>query len=74
MVARSAHQIGNRKSATSPSTSADTRSRAIIEAMRTDEIAHGERALAAGGAALPTPLRTLMRCAAGVMTSTAYWV
>jgi ubiquinone biosynthesis monooxygenase Coq7 len=53
---------------------ADTRSRAIVEAMRSDEIAHGERALAGGGAALPTPVRTLMRYASGVMTGTAYWV
>jgi ubiquinone biosynthesis monooxygenase Coq7 len=52
----------------------DTRSRAIVEAMRSDEIAHGERALAAGGAALPAPVRALMRYASGVMTGTAYWV
>jgi ubiquinone biosynthesis monooxygenase Coq7 len=53
---------------------ADTRSRAIVEAMRSDEVAHGARALAAGGAALPAPLCTLMRYASGVMTGTAYWV
>jgi ubiquinone biosynthesis monooxygenase Coq7 len=53
---------------------ADARSRAIVEAMRCDEVAHGERALAAGGAALPAPVRTLMRYASGVMTRTAYWV
>jgi 3-demethoxyubiquinol 3-hydroxylase len=52
----------------------DTRSRAIIEAMRSDEIAHGERALAAGGAVLPAPVRRLMRYASGVMTGAAYWV
>ena len=52
----------------------DTRSRAIIEAMRSDEVAHGARALAAGGAALPAPLCTLMRYASGVMTGTAYWI
>jgi ubiquinone biosynthesis monooxygenase Coq7 len=53
---------------------ADTRSRAIVEAMRSDEIAHGQRALAAGGAALPRPVRTLMHYASGVMTGTAYWL
>ncbi len=53
---------------------ADMRSRAIVAAMQADEAAHGERALAAGGACLPTPLRTLMRYASGVMTGTAYWV
>jgi ubiquinone biosynthesis monooxygenase Coq7 len=53
---------------------ADTRSRAILAAMRADEVAHGERAVAAGGAALPAPVRTLMRYASGVMTGTAYWV
>jgi ubiquinone biosynthesis monooxygenase Coq7 len=42
--------------------------------MRADEVAHGERAVAAGGAALPAPVRTLMRYASGVMTGTAYWV
>jgi ubiquinone biosynthesis monooxygenase Coq7 len=52
----------------------DTRSRAIVEAMRSDEIAHGERALAAGGEPLPAPVRTLMRYASGVMTGTAYWI
>jgi ubiquinone biosynthesis monooxygenase Coq7 len=53
---------------------ADARSRAIVEAMRVDEVAHGERAIAAGGAELPAPVRTLMRYASGVMTGTAYWV
>jgi ubiquinone biosynthesis monooxygenase Coq7 len=52
----------------------DTRSRAIVAAMQSDEVAHGERALAAGGEELPTPVRTLMRYASGVMTGTAYWV
>src|ERR1700733_9615674 len=52
----------------------DTRSRAIVEAMQSDEVAHGERALAAGGAELPTPIRSLMHYASRVMTGTAYWV
>lgn len=52
----------------------DTRSRAIVAAMRTDEVAHGALALAAGGASLPAPVRTLMRYVSGVMTGTAYWI
>jgi 3-demethoxyubiquinol 3-hydroxylase len=52
----------------------DARSRAIVAAMRSDEVAHGERALAAGAAVLPEPVRRLMRYASGVMTGTAYWV
>jgi ubiquinone biosynthesis monooxygenase Coq7 len=52
----------------------DTRSRAIVEAMRTDEVAHGAQALAAGGGPLPAPVRTLMRTVSGFMTGTAYWV
>jgi ubiquinone biosynthesis monooxygenase Coq7 len=52
----------------------DMRSRAIVEAMRTDEVAHGAAALAAGGTTLPAPVRTLMRTVSGIMTRTAYWV
>jgi ubiquinone biosynthesis monooxygenase Coq7 len=52
----------------------DSRSRAILEAMRADEIAHGAAAQAAGGAELPAPVRALMRHTARVMTGTAYWV
>lgn len=52
----------------------DHRSRAILEAMRTEEIAHGARAAAAGGERLPAPVRVLMRQTARVMTGTAYWV
>ena len=53
---------------------ADLRSRAILEAMRSDEAAHGATARAAGGAELPTPVRALMRMSARCMTSAAYWV
>jgi ubiquinone biosynthesis monooxygenase Coq7 len=52
----------------------DARSRAILQTMRTDEIAHGMSAKAAGGAELPSPVRSLMRSTARVMTSTAYWI
>src|SRR5205807_500617 len=53
---------------------ADTRSRAILEAMRGEEIAHGAAAAAAGGTQLPAPVRALMRYTARVMTGAAYWV
>ncbi len=52
----------------------DTRSRAILEAMRAEEIAHGASATRAGGMPLPQPVRTLMRRTAAVMTGTAYWI
>ena len=53
---------------------ADTRSRAILQAMRAEEIAHGASAAAAGGTPLPAPVRALMRHTARVMTGTAYWI
>jgi ubiquinone biosynthesis monooxygenase Coq7 len=52
----------------------DARSRAILEAMRAEEIEHGARASAAGGAPLPAAVRSVMRGTARVMTGTAYWV
>jgi ubiquinone biosynthesis monooxygenase Coq7 len=53
---------------------ADLRSRAILQTMRADEIAHGTNARAAGAVELPSPIPTLMRHTARVMTSTAYWI
>jgi ubiquinone biosynthesis monooxygenase Coq7 len=53
---------------------ADRRSRALLEQMQHDEIAHGEKAAAMGGTRLPFPLRIAMRMTARVMTRTAYWV
>ncbi len=50
---------------------ADQRSRAIVEAMKDDERRHADAAGAAGGTALPLPVRWLMRGAAKVMTTTA---
>lgn len=50
----------------------DGASRAILEQMRTDEIAHGEMARQAGGIELPAPVRGAMRLMAKVMTTTAY--
>jgi ubiquinone biosynthesis monooxygenase Coq7 len=52
----------------------DARSRAIIRQMREEEETHGANAHAAGAAALPGPVRGLMRVTAKVMTRTAYWV
>jgi 3-demethoxyubiquinol 3-hydroxylase len=52
----------------------DTRSRAILETMRAEEMVHGATAAAAGGERLPAPVRALMRQTARVMTGTAYWV
>jgi 3-demethoxyubiquinol 3-hydroxylase len=54
--------------------SGDARSRAILNVMRTDEIAHGVAAKAAGASELPAPVRVLMRHAARVMTTAAYWI
>lgn len=52
----------------------DLRSRAIVDQMRRDEIEHAESAVAAGGIDLPKPVRHLMRAAAKVMTTTAYYI
>jgi 3-demethoxyubiquinol 3-hydroxylase len=52
----------------------DARSRAILQAMRAEEIAHGASAAAAGGVPLPAPVRALMRRTARVMTGTAFWI
>lgn len=50
----------------------DTRSRAIVEAMRDDERQHAERAAAAGAAPMPWAVKQAMRLAAKVMTLTAH--
>jgi ubiquinone biosynthesis monooxygenase Coq7 len=52
----------------------DARSRAIIEQMQADEVAHGQAAIAAGGEPLPDPVPRLMRLTARFMTGTAYWI
>lgn len=52
----------------------DLASRAIVAQMRDDEVAHADAALRAGGAALPAPVRGLMRLAAKVMTGTAHYI
>jgi ubiquinone biosynthesis monooxygenase Coq7 len=52
----------------------DQRSRQIVEQMKADEAAHAQAARSAGASELPGPLPTLMRYAARVMTSSAYWL
>ena len=50
----------------------DTASRAIVDQMKADEVAHANAALASGARILPTPVKRLMRAAAKVMTTVAY--
>lgn len=52
----------------------DQRTRAILEQMKADEIEHGNKAMAHGGAQLPEPLRKAMTLTSRVMTKTVYWV
>ena len=52
----------------------DHESRAMVQAMREDEIAHGERARLAGATEISPVVRAAMRGAARMMTSTAYWI
>ena len=53
---------------------ADSTSRAVVDAMRSDEIAHAGAARAAGAVELPGFVAGLMRGTAKVMTGTAYWI
>lgn len=53
---------------------ADQRSRAILNAMRFDEMGHARTAMNLGARDLPEPVRSAMRLASGVMTRAAYWV
>jgi len=52
----------------------DSISRAIVEQMKADEIGHAQTAMTQGGVQLPGPARWAMKLAAGVMTSTAYYI
>jgi ubiquinone biosynthesis monooxygenase Coq7 len=52
----------------------DLRSQAIIDQMKTDEIAHAQTALSLGATELPPVAKGAMKMAAKVMTKTAYWV
>lgn len=50
----------------------DVRSRAIVDQMRIDEIAHGAAAQSLGAVDAPAPVRLVMQAMAKVMTATAY--
>ncbi len=50
----------------------DRRSRAILEAMRADELRHADNAAKAGAADLPAPVKTAMTLVSKIMTATAY--
>ena len=52
----------------------DSASRAVVAQMKDDEARHADEALQAGAAALPAPLKWLMRAAARVMTGTAHHI
>jgi 3-demethoxyubiquinol 3-hydroxylase len=53
---------------------ADRRSRAIVEQMQQDEVAHGAKAETLGAAALPGWLKTGMRLTSRLMTGGSYWL
>ena len=52
----------------------DSRSRAIIEEMKSDEHHHGESARNLGGASLPAPIKSTMQLVSKLMTTGAYWI
>ena len=53
---------------------ADVESRAVVERMKDDEVAHAQAAQKLGATTLPSPVRWAMRTAAKAMTTTARWV
>jgi ubiquinone biosynthesis monooxygenase Coq7 len=52
----------------------DFESRVILEQMREDELQHATSAMAAGGAELPMPVKSLMGVMSKVMTSSVYYI
>ena len=52
----------------------DTGSRAILEAMREDEIRHGQAGAQLGANALPSPAKAAMSLFSAVMTRSTYWI
>jgi len=52
----------------------DSRSRAIIDQMKADEVKHAQTAIALGASELPPLAKGAMQVAAKLMTGTAYWV
>jgi ubiquinone biosynthesis monooxygenase Coq7 len=53
---------------------ADQRSRAIVEQMTHDEVAHGSKAASLGADELPFLLRSAMRLTSRIMTRSSYWM
>jgi ubiquinone biosynthesis monooxygenase Coq7 len=53
---------------------ADSRSRAVLEQMKHDEIEHGAQAASLGAKALPIPLARAMHWSSRVMTRGSYWL
>ncbi len=52
----------------------DFESRAIVAQMKTDEARHAQEADDSGAAALPAPVKSLMRVSAKVMTTAAHYI
>jgi ubiquinone biosynthesis monooxygenase Coq7 len=52
----------------------DEKSRAIVDQMRLDEVAHGAAAQALGAVEMPAPVQAAMRAVAKVMTTSAYYI
>jgi 3-demethoxyubiquinol 3-hydroxylase len=52
----------------------DSKSRRILEAMREDEIHHGQTGMEHGAAKLPAPVQAAMKAVSNLMTRSAYWV
>ena len=52
----------------------DLRSRKIIEAMKTDEAAHGAKATQIGGKPLPRMIRSAMKLTSRLMTRGSFWL
>jgi ubiquinone biosynthesis monooxygenase Coq7 len=53
---------------------ADHRSRAIVNQMTLDEVAHGAKAISLGANELPFPFKWAMRLTSRVMTRSSYWL
>jgi ubiquinone biosynthesis monooxygenase Coq7 len=52
----------------------DLRSKAILEQMTRDEMAHGAKAASMGGKPLPFPITWAMRATSKLMTRGSYWI
>ncbi len=52
----------------------DKKSQEILRQMKTDELAHKEMAISAGGANFPEPIKQGMRFISRLMTRTTYWI